>query len=340
MDLTELYDFMKEDQSEDDHQCVDSETDNTSKESEQSNLEIVNINSCTNCSSNEIYYDSGSNYCRSCGYHLGTLISNEYLNCNEKNIYDRFSIPVSAHMPQSSLGTSISLHRYYDFYRLRKFHIWNQMPYKERSLYKSFQIITSNANKENISNSIIELAKTYYSNFASLKITRGVNRSSVIAACIYFACKENNVPRSSKEIADMFNLNICDMTKGCKIYSSIVKKKYNYTNTNNPLHYIKRFCSKLNINDELVSLIEYSALKSVYLKIVKENTPASIATGSIYFICYIFMEKNKVSKLKKKISENCKISEVTISKCFKKMYDVNIRSKLLPPSIREEIKLD
>lgn len=294
---------------------------------------------CKDCGADQIYYDAGGNYCSGCGAYLGDMINNEFINCNEKNLFDRFSVPVSNHMPQSSLGTTISLSRYYDFYKLRKYHTWNQMPYKERSLYKSFQIIMSGASKENIPSSITELAKTYYKNFSNLKITRGVNRSAVIAACIYYACKENNVPRSSKEIANMFNLNICDMTKGCKIYISVMKKKEitTYINSNNPLHYIKRFCSKLNIDTHINNLAEYAALKSLHLKIVKENTPASIASGSIYFVGFIIEGKDKASKLKKNISQKCKISEVTISKCFKKMYNPLIRDQLFPASIRNTI---
>ena len=309
---------------------------------ENLNDDDLNLFKCNDCGSDEIYYDNGANYCGKCGVQLGQLINNEYLNCNEKNIFDRFSVPISNHMPQSSLGTSISLTRYYDFYKLRKYHTWNQMPYKERSLYKSFQIIMSGASKENIPTSITELAKTYYKNFSNLKITRGVNRSAVIAACIYYACKENNVPRSSKEIANMFNLNICDMTKGCKIYISVMKKSENttYINSNNPLHYIKRFCSKLNIDQNTNNLAEYVALKSLYLKIVKENTPASIASGSIYFVGFTILGKDKASKFKKQISHECKISEVTISKCFKKMYNPDIRLQLFPPSIRDKMKFN
>tara|TARA_B110000208_G_C11753314_1_gene424252 strand:- start:1472 stop:1834 length:363 start_codon:yes stop_codon:yes gene_type:complete len=111
-----------------------------------------------------------------------------------------------------------------------------------------------------------------------------------------------------------------------------------YVNSNNPLHYIKRFCSKLDIDSTINNLAEYVALKSLYLKIVKENTPSSIASGSIYFVGFVILGKEKASKFKKKISQECKISEVTISKCFKKMYNPQVRLELFPPSIRNEIQ--
>ena len=55
-----------------------------------------------------------------------------------------------------------------------------------------------------------------------IKISRGSNRIGIIAACVYFACKSYNVPRSSKEIADIFDINITVMTKGCKNFTNIM----------------------------------------------------------------------------------------------------------------------
>ena len=48
------------------------------------------------------------------------------------------------------------------------------------------------------------------------KISRGSNRKGIIAACVYFACKECEVPRTPKEIASMFTIDITVMTKGIK----------------------------------------------------------------------------------------------------------------------------
>jgi transcription initiation factor TFIIIB Brf1 subunit/transcription initiation factor TFIIB len=51
--------------------------------------------------------------------------------------------------------------------------------------------------------------------------------------------------------------------------------------------------------------------------LVDQNTPPSIASGCIYLYCL----ENKLSFNKKDISRVCLISEVTINKCYKKLYD-------------------
>jgi len=54
---------------------------------------------------------------------------------------------------------------------------------------------------------------------------------------------------------------------------------------------------------------------SIENDIISENTPPSIAAGCIF----LFSKKKKLNITKKDISDICKISEVTINKCTKKL---------------------
>jgi transcription initiation factor TFIIIB Brf1 subunit/transcription initiation factor TFIIB len=61
--------------------------------------------------------------------------------------------------------------------------------------------------------------------------------------------------------------------------------------------------------------------------LIPENTPHSIASGIIYFVacmCHLSITKKDVNR----ISD---MSEVTINKCYKKLYDM--RDKLIPKMI-------
>ena len=66
------------------------------------------------------------------------------------------------------------------------------------------------------------LSKSLYKIISQTKISRGSNRKGIIAACVYFACKDCNVPRSSKEVAEIFNINGTVMTKGVKKCQEII----------------------------------------------------------------------------------------------------------------------
>jgi transcription initiation factor TFIIIB Brf1 subunit/transcription initiation factor TFIIB len=231
-------------------------------------------------------------------------------------------MPVNTLLPESSVGSTVSFkNNSASMNQIRRYQQWNGMPYKERSLYKVFTEITETCKRNHIPNIIINEAKSLYTIISETKISRGANRKGIIAACVYFACKECNVPRSSKEIAEIFKLESTVMTKGCKKCQEIInmnkknKSRVLHTDSIKPDDFIKRFCNKLDLDEP--SIVEVREICEISLKnhIITENTPPSIASGCIYY----FIKKKDLSISKKKISDICKISEVTINKCCKKL---------------------
>ena len=250
----------------------------------------------------------------------------------------RCGLPTNELLPQSSLGSTISfkMGESWDMRKIRNYHQWNAMPYKERSLYNVFDGIQERAKNNGIPQCMIEEGKNLYKKISEVKIHRGSNRNGIIAACIYKACILQGSPRSAKEIAEIFKLNITHMTKGCKKFDEIIN--LNICNNNFVSHtstksidFVHRFCSKLNIGNNIYKICEHVCLKAEEYNLVSKCIPPSIATGSIFLVCYLL--NIKISK--KEISTICKISEVTISKCYKKLY--NHHEYLFPEHILEKL---
>jgi transcription initiation factor TFIIB len=78
-----------------------------------------------------------------------------------------------------------------------------------------------------------------------------------------------------------------------------------------PEDFIERYCSKLNINQELTKCCKFIALRIQKNNMIPENTPHSIAAGIVYFIAQIC----KLNISKKDVNKVSEISEVTINKC-------------------------
>lgn len=234
----------------------------------------------------------------------------------------RCGMPENVLLPESSIGTSISYrNNSMKMARLRKYQRWNGIPYKERSLLKVFEGISRTCNKANISKKIINESNSLYKIISITKISRGSNRKGIIAACVYFSCKINGVPRSPNEIAEIFGLSIPIMTKGCKKFQEIMQmnkvdiNRIHIADTINMDDFIDRFCSKLNLSlDDIIIIKDISKMTQLY-NLVNENTPPSMAAGCIY----LYVKNENISITKKDISLVCKISEVTINKCFKKL---------------------
>ena len=95
--------------------------------------------------------------------------------------------------------------------------------------------------------------------------------------------------------------------------------------------FIERFCSKLNITNEIYDICKHVCKAAEDFSLVSENTPPSVAAGSIYLVCTLL----NINISKKDISISCKISEVTISKCYKKL--LKYHNHLLPKNIMNRL---
>lgn len=292
-------------------------------------LTVVEPSKKTNCcdKSKNHLFSEGMILCKECGNTVTNIIEGaewRYYGSQDSKSSDptRCGMPVNQLLPESSVGTTISYRGgNQSMNKIRKYQRWQGMPYKERSLLKVFQDISRLCKKEGIPEVIIKEAHVLYKIVSTTKISRGSNRKGIIAACVYFACKINRVARSTNEIASIFSLDITVMTKGCKKFQEIMQinkvdiNRIHKTDTVTLDDFIDRFCSKLGLSDEdTLNIKDISYLSQMY-QLVNDNTPPSMAAGCIY----LYIKHHNLEVHKKDISDVCKISEVTINKCYKKL---------------------
>lgn len=291
---------------------------------------ITNTDKCTSCNSTNILFETTKSYyvCKDCGMIIQEILDKGPEWCNYDDGYNqvnsRCGNATNQFLPESSMGTIIGGKGYS---RLRILQSWNQMPYKERSLSEVLQHIDGKLKVYKISKSIIDNAKILYKNISTIKhnngankgkniIIRGLNRRGLIAACAFYGAKLQGIPRSPKEIADIFDLKLPQVTKGCRKFEELMNYQVNYNiRTSEPKDFIERFSYKLNIKKTYIELAIKIAKNITKLDIASDHQPTSIAAGSILLMA----ELNNVSISKKMISELFQISEVTITKTYKKI---------------------
>jgi len=264
---------------------------------------------------------------------------------NQNSDPTRCGMPINPLLQESSYGCKVLCigPTSYEMRKIRRYTEWQSMPYKEKSQYDEFQIITVMAQNAGIPKLIIDDAIRYHKKISEYELTfRGDNRDGILAASIYISCRINNYPRTAKEISSIFHLDVTSATKGCKNALLIInnleqdmdkKDKTAFCKTK-PEAFIQRYCSKLNINNELTKLCHFLSMKIEKENMMPENTPHSIAAGIVYFIaqiCNLNINKRDV----KNVSE---ISEVTINKCYKKLE--KIKNDLVPRVILKKYDCD
>jgi transcription initiation factor TFIIB len=296
-----------------------------------SNNIIKNKNICSICQLDSIIHEQskGAMVCTNCGQ----VSSNMFDQNPEWSQYEdgkgegsmRCGAATNYFLPKSSLGTTISSK---GFSVLKMLQTWNQMPYKERSLSETLQFIDQTCKKTNIPKSVIDNAKILYKQINDQKydsgsnkdkniIIRGNNRRGIQAACVYYGAKLQGYPRSIKEISDMFNIKLRNVTKGCRKFIELMKqnKLINNMSSTSPKDYIERFGYKLKLKKPQIETIIKIAMNISKLYLASNHQPTSIAAGSILIYGYIY----EIDIQKKLISEIFDISIVTIDKIYKKI---------------------
>ena len=309
---------------------------------------VVNYEICSQCKTNLFIGEDGFLCCpnKKCGIiykdNLDQSAEWRFYGADDNNGSDptRCGLPINPLLQESSYSCKVlcPLKSTYEMHKIKRYTDWQSMPYKEKSRYDEFQLITIISQNAGIPKMIIDDATRFHKKISEIKTFRGLNRDGIIAASIYISCRVNNYPRTAKEIADIFNLDNTSATKGCKNAVQILNtfesqlddsQKTKFCKTK-PVSFIERYCSKLNVNNELTKVCKFVAIRIDRNNLIPENTPQSIAAGIIYFIAQVC----NLAVSKKDVNNVSGTSEVTINKCYKKLD--NMRRELIPSAILDK----
>tara|TARA_B100001540_G_scaffold317650_1_gene351859 strand:+ start:2414 stop:3385 length:972 start_codon:yes stop_codon:yes gene_type:complete len=270
------------------------------------------------CDEPNIIEQDGMNICNKCNTIIDKYIDTgaewRFYGSEDNKDSDpaRCGMPTNHLLPKSSLGSVIGGGKKdnIDMKRIRMYQMWNAMPYDERTLWNIFDKLETLTSNHGISQKVVDDAKIFYKKTSEKKISRGDNKEGLIASCIYHSCLVNNVPRSSKEIANMFNISHVVLNKGNSRFQQLLQIN---VISSNPKDFISRFGSHLNMQKEDIDnckkLIDFLEKN----EIMNDNSPTSSAAGILYY----YSQVNNLKYTKKQFSEVCSVSEVTIVKCYK-----------------------
>lgn len=282
---------------------------------------------CEYCNSDQliIIVNESCIMCQECGSENMTLFDQnpEWSNFDDSKCESsaRCGVPTNPYFPCASLGTTV-LGK--GFHKLRKMHNWGQMPYKERSLSDVHQFIDERCIRGKIPKVIRDSAKCIYKKLSDIKhdngtniIFRGKNRKGIIAACVFLGALMENNPITNKVVADIFNIDMSQLTKGIKRIEQFLGNDDIIKDIDSPEPYkfIKTYYAKLNIPIEYLQIAIKICKNINRLDEISNHHPVSLAAGCIFLISKLY----NLDISKKEISTTLDISEVTINKIYSKL---------------------
>jgi len=281
---------------------------------------------CISCKSDKLVIDNTKGYlvCQDCA-----VINKEFLDKNvefSNGGTSSYGCPSNYFFPKSALGTKISSKNYN---RLAIIQGQGQMPYIEKSLLEVVTSIQERCKKYNITQTIIDSAKILYKKVADFKHTKGkrkgkrmimrcVNRVSMLAACLFYACQIQKEPRTPKEIGDIYNLDVRNVNRGCRKFNDYIDISTIFVEikSSQSSDFIERFAKKLNIDKQYINIAKDVSSNIHKIGLATTHEPPSVAAGCILLVASMY----HVDINKKQISDIFGISDVTISKTYRKIF--------------------
>ena len=181
----------------------------------------------------------------------------------------------------------------YRMRRIQRFQSWNTSNYRERSLFKDFETIQSIASYAGLLMVVQRGAMNLFSKVKKAHICRGDAKKGIVAASIFFACKQKGVPRSARETASFFRdekITEKIVIKGCKrfeeIWSSMGESPIIEPSTlTAPSDFVERFLSRLSIHSTHFSEVVIDLTDFIYEhSFLTDSVPQNVAVAALILL--------------------------------------------------------
>jgi transcription initiation factor TFIIB len=205
---------------------------------------------------------------------------------------------------KDSSGKSLSSKTKYEFNRLRT---WDQRSKsrKTSSLSKAFTLLHGMKTKIGVADNVVENAAYIYRKAVGAKLTRGRTMASLISASLYAACRQNNIPRTLDDIAEVGNVERRILSRDLR---TIIKKLGLSLNQYDTTSFIAKISNNMNLSEKTKRDAFDILKKCEDKKITAGKHPVAQAAASLYIASILNGEK--ISQ--KKFSNESGVSDVTI----------------------------
>src|SRR3990167_9169555 len=303
-------------------------------------MNINNSNStCEECSGKILIDEKrGESVCQSCGLVSEiNMIDNSQewraFDMDQQNSRSRVGPPSNVMVHDKGLPTDISWQNRdssgkrivnpAQIYRMRK---WQKRiranNATERNLAYALTELHRLASRLELSKNVQENAALIYRKAVKANLIRGRSIEGVVAASLYAACRQCDVPRTLDEIADASRVSRKEIGRTYRFIARELQLKLMPTS---PADYIPRFCSELKLSGDVqaktIEILKQAADK----ELTSGRGPTGVAAAAIYIASILSGER----RTQREVAEVAGVTEVTIRNRYKELTDrLGIRIEL------------
>jgi len=304
--------------------------------------EDEDVTRCPECNSGHLTrdYERGETYCEECGIVLDEQMIDQGpewrafdIEQGERRartgapmtytIHDKGLSTSIGWKNKDSYGKSIPTRNRAQLYRLRK---WQRRirvsNATERNLAFALGELDRMASAMGLPRNVRETAAMIYRKAVNKNLIRGRSIEGVVAASLYAACRQCNVPRTLDEIANSSTVGRKEIGRTYRFMTRELKLKLMPTR---PQDYISRFCSELKLSGDVQAKSLEILKEATNKELTSGRGPTGVAAASIYIASILCNER----RTQREVADIAGVTEVTIRNRYKELTEkLNITIEL------------
>jgi transcription initiation factor TFIIB len=295
------------------------------RHTEESETEDEGVQGCPECGSENLVNsaDQSELVCDECGLvveedHVDRGPEWRAFNHSERQSKSRVGAPTTQTMHdkgltttidwknQDAYGRSLSSEKRSQMHRLRK---WQERirtkDAGERNLQFALSEIDRMASALGVPRSVREVASVIYRRALNEDLIRGRSIEGVATSTLYAACRQEGIPRSLEEVAEVSRV---DQKEIGRTYRYISQELNLEMKPVDPKQYVPRFCSDLDVSEEVKSKANEIIDTTAEQGLLSGKSPTGYAAAAIYAASLLCNEK----KTQREVADVAQVTEVTI----------------------------
>jgi len=232
------------------------------------------------------------------------------------------------YLQDSTTGSTIATKGYN---RMKQINNWVAMTSKQRCKLNVINLVKEHCNKGEFKKCTINDIIAIFLELTSgtieydTSVVRGLNKITIASAIAMYCCKKNGEPRIPEEMAEIFQINMDDLTNAIRSFYELchLKGKTYIIKNSQPEEYLVRLAPKLKIMTcQQINFAMRIAINTKKINICAKHTPTSIAAASVMLI-------SQLKNLNLKSATVSSVFRITVSTCDKILEKLKKYAKII-----------
>jgi len=182
----------------------------------------------------------------------------------------------------------------------------------DRNLRQAFSELRRLSERLAISASVTERAAYFYRKALERGLVRGRSIAAMIAASLYAACRDGDIPRSLKDVAAVSNVKKKDLARSYRLLHREMDLRMPVTD---PARCVSAIASRARLTEKTQRRAREILLMAREARISAGKDPMGLAASALYVACTLEGE----GKTQKEVAEAARVTEVTIRNRYKSL---------------------